>query len=164
MKFMAVILFVSETLKMNGLTFTTFEHLKEYVSEGLAVFKSIREVVNPDELQILHDKTIDLWIIIQAAISDTVIEFTTDGIHYHLNSILHSLTSRDVLLKGQGYIGSRDNRYTLSHSEIALITDIHRRYVEYFTTVINNNSSLLSKFRKNEYRLFIVQGIILLDF
>lgn len=138
--------------------------LSLFRSTRVAVLKTPGEILLPNQLPYLQQRNIDVWLIIQAALADAIDEPCADGPMYHFHGILRALAYRSQSLANQGYVMHTDPRYMFTENDASVVSECFTRYFDYFSAVLINNSQLLIDLKSSDYRLFLTDTSLILDY
>lgn len=128
------------------------------------MLKTPNELLNLEWVKYLNFRNIDIWLVIQAALADVLDEKDDDGINLYFNGMLTALMYRSKSLIDQGYVSPSDTNYHFTEYDAAVVTNCYRGYFDYFSSVLFYNKQLYMDLTKTEYRLFLTDTSLILDY
>lgn len=130
----------------------------------MVLLKTPSELLNPEWLNYLTNRNIDIWLIIQAAVADALDEPHSDGPMLHFHGIITALAYRAKSLVKQGYVSPTDVKYQFTENDATVVSNCFQIYFDYMSSVLFYNKQLYIDLKATEYRLFLTDTSLILDY
>lgn len=138
--------------------------LSHFRSDHVVLLRTPSELLNPEWLKYLSKRNIDIWLIIQAALADALDEPHADGPMVHFHGVITALAYRAKSLVTQGYVSSNDANYHFTENDATVVSNCFQVYFDYMSSVLFYNKQLYIDLKATEYRLFLTDTALILDY